>query len=288
MSNLLYKGYSYYTGANISLELATRLTLTAGISFSKYIYKLLGAYSFQLYQQLMGTRNAQSLSLSLTYNQMNRVRFATKGYMLQYNVNMAGIGITGGQQFIQNNIQAIGNIPIIGDDLYLHTEISGGYLYNMKKNEIIGMENLFTLGGYSRMRGFDFYGIGPRIQRILPSGATSTLYYATEGNKYYYLSAELRSPLLIPKEYGIYFSVFVDAGSVWGFSGITNQKSYTINGVNIKEIVQDTSNIRVSAGAGITWQSLMFGEIGFYYAKPIIKEKYDTTLEFGIKMGANF
>ena len=288
LSNLLYKGYSYSGSISISFELLNRLTLTTNIGFSKYIYKLLGAYGYQLYQQLMGTRNAQTLGFTLTYNQLNRARFANRGYMLQYNVNFGGLGITGGQQFMQHVITATLNVPIFGDDLYIHTEATAGLLHNFRKNHIIGMENLFTLGGYSRMRGFDFYGIGPRIQKTSSIGGKDMLYYATEGNKFYYLTAELRTPLFIPKEYGIYFFGFVDAGSVWGFSGVKNTATYTINGITYSENVIDSSKIRVSAGAGVIWQSPMFGEIGFYYAKPLVKQPYDTTLEFGITMGRSF
>ena len=288
ISNLLYKGYSYSGSISVSFELANRLTLTTTIGISKYLYKMLGSYSYQLYEQLLGTRNSQYIGLSLTYNKMNRVRFATKGYLLRYGVTFGGIGITGGQQFIQNTASAIGNIPIIGEDLYLHIEANGGILNNLNKNNIIGMENLFTLGGYTRMRGFDFYGIGPRIQKIAANGITSTLYYATEGNKYYYLTAEFRTPLFIPKDYGVYFSAFIDAGAVWGFAGISDHAKYTTNDIEYREIIKDSSRMRVSGGLGITWQSPMFGEIGFYYAKPFVKQTYDTTLEFGIKMGANF
>ena len=118
------------------------------------------------------------------------------------------------------------------------------------------------------------------------------MYYSTDGMQFYYISAELRSPLIIPKDYGIYFSAFVDAGATWGFAG-HEKKAYYFSTVNNylllnKEEILDSSNIRLSAGVGITWNSPIVGEIGFYYAKPIVKQSYDTTLEFGIKMGRQF
>jgi outer membrane protein insertion porin family len=250
---------------------------------------MLGSYGYDLYQQLLGSRNAQTVGLSLMYNQMNRIRFATRGYTLQYSVNFSGMGgLLPGQQFIQNNVNAIGNIPIFNDDLYLHVEASGGILNNMRKNTTIGMENLFSLGGYTRMRGFDFYGIGPRICKHGSDGSSNSMYYATEGSKFYYISAELRTPLFIPKDYGIYFSAFVDAGSVWGFAGGKQKSSYKSGNIDYEEVIQDSSKMRLSAGVAITWQSTMFGEIGFYYARPLIKQPYDTELQFGIKMGTSF
>ena len=44
---------------------------------------------------------------------------------------------------------------------------------------------------------------------------------------------------------------------------------------------------RISAGVGITWNSPM-GAIGVYYAKPLYKQKYDMTMEFGLKVGTQF
>ncbi len=289
ISYLPYKGYSFSQSFNVSFEIINRLILTATASTSKFVYKMLGSFGYDLYQQLLGSRNAQTIGLSLMYNQMNRIRFATRGYTLQYNVNLSGMGgLLPGQQFIQNNINATGNIPIFNDDLYLHIEASGGILNNMRKNTTIGMENLFSLGGYTRMRGFDFYGIGPRISKKGSDGTSNSMYYATEGSKFYYISAELRTPLFIPKDYGIYFSAFVDAGSVWGFAGGKQKSSYKSGNVDYEEVIQDSSKMRLSAGVAITWQSTMFGEIGFYYARPLIKQPYDTELQFGIKMGTSF
>ncbi len=289
ISYLPYKGYSFSQSFNVSFEIINRLILTATASTSKFVYKMLGSFGYDLYQQLLGSRNAQTIGLSLMYNQMNRIRFATRGYTLQYSVNLSGMGgLLPGQQFIQNNINATGNIPIFNDDLYLHIEASGGILNNMRKNTTIGMENLFSLGGYTRMRGFDFYGIGPRISKKGSDGTSNSMYYATEGSKFYYISAELRTPLFIPKDYGIYFSAFVDAGSVWGFAGGKQKSSYKSGNVDYEEVIQDSSKMRLSAGVAITWQSTMFGEIGFYYARPLIKQPYDTELQFGIKMGTSF
>ena len=289
ISYLPYKGYSFSQSFNVSFEIINRLILTATASTSKFVYKMLGSFGYDLYQQLLGSRNAQTIGLSLMYNQMNRIRFATRGYTLQYSINLSGMGgLLPGQQFIQNNINATGNIPIFNDDLYLHVEASGGILNNMRKNTTIGMENLFSLGGYTRMRGFDFYGIGPRICKKGSDGTSNSMYYATEGSKFYYISAELRTPLFIPKDYGIYFSAFVDAGSVWGFAGGKQKSSYKSGNIDYEEVIQDSSKMRLSAGVAITWQSTMFGEIGFYYARPLIKQPYDTELQFGIKMGTSF
>ena len=179
---------------------------------------------------------------------------------------------------MQNTIDTLANIQLFGEDLILHLELSGGITTSFNKNVVIGMEQHFNLGGYTRMRGFDFYGIGPRIVSTL----YGPMYYASNAQKYYYATAELRSPIFIPKDYNIYFSAFVDVGSAWGFPGKTTRLA------DGTEYVLDTWKPRVSVGGAITWNSPIMGEIGIYYAYPVKKESYDTTLNFGIKMGANF
>ena len=283
-----YKGWNSSVNFNISFELLNRLIFTTTFGTSYYDYKVTESLGYKLYNQFLRTKTTNTIGFSISYNQMNRVIFATRGYALRYEVTMAGMNILNGQQFIKNSISTFENIPILNEDLYLHIEASGGILNSIKKNNCVGVENLFTLGGYSKMRGFDFFGIGPRIQRIDPDGKIANMYYAVQGAKYYYISIEIRSPLFIPKDYGIYFSTFVDAGSVWGLVNAKNNTSYIENEKRYKEIIRDTSKIRMSAGASITWQSIMFGEIGLYYAKPIIKQPFDTALEFGIRIGRDF
>ncbi len=291
-SMMLYKGQNFGFTTGISFELAHRLTLSTTISASRYEYHQMSESGYKLYEQLMGSRTSYILGLGLTYNKMNRPRYPTSGYMLQYQVDFGGFGIPNSQQFIRNIVNVAGNLQIFGEDLILHGEGSAGIVHSLKNGQVIGMENLFSLGGYSRMRGFNFYGIGPRIRKTyIFQRVYSDMYYATEGNKFYYVSAELRTPLFIPKDYGIFFSAFVDAGSVWGFSGHTTQ-AIDIPNNNIfyanRETIKDSSNIRMSAGLAITWRNPIIGQIGFYYAKPILKQDFDTTLEFGITMGTQF
>ena len=294
-SMMLYKGYNFGFTLGLSFELANRLSFNATISASRYVYQKMeqnGYSGYKLYDQLMGQRTSYILGLGLTYNKMNRPRYPTSGYMLQYQVDFGGFGIPNSQQFIRNVVNVAGNLPIFGEDLILHGEGSAGIVNSLKQGQIIGMENLFSLGGYSRMRGFNFYGIGPRIRKTyIFLGQYQDMYYATEGTKFYYMSVELRSPLFIPKDYGIFFSAFVDAGSVWGFSG-NETSALDIQNNNIllfnRETIKDSSNIRMSAGVAITWRNPIIGQIGFYYAKPILKQTFDTTLEFGITMGTQF
>lgn len=290
VKNLLYHGHTYSVSAGFSFEILNRLTLSTSLSTTGHFYYWDSNSKYKLWQMLLGTRFAHKLGISITYNKLNRARFATKGYMLRYTFNVAGFGIPNSQHFVQNQIDAVANIQLFGEDLILHLEGSAGITTSLKSNQLLGMEHLYTLGGYSRMRGFDFYGIGPRITSSMSGDYT----YASEGKQYYYLSAELRTPLFIPKDVGIYFSVFADAGSVWGFAGLKKEIEYNAYDedkgrfVDVKETVKDGHALRLSVGIGVTLVSAMLGEIGVYYAHPILKTGYDRTLEFGIKMGQSF
>ena len=282
LSYLLYKGQSYGVNATFGFEIVNRLNLQFTLGFLQYQQQILNAIGYKLYEQLIGTRTSYSFGYNLTWNMANRARYATKGFLIQVGQTFSGFNAIGNQNFVKSTFNFNWNLQLWGEDLILHTEVAAGNATNFgKNNQIIGIEHLFSLGGGMQMKGFNYFGIGPRIRRTAPNGQYSDLYYAIQALNYYYISIELRSPLFIPKDYGIFFSVFMDAGSAFGFNG--KEKNYTDGAVYTEEVL-DTAKIRMSVGGAITWRS-NFGEIGFYYAKPIIKQAYDTTLEFGVKFG---
>ena len=293
-SGLPYKGYSYGGSMTFSFELLNRLSLSVDIGYSAYKYSsMTNSWAYKLYGQMMGDRQSVFLGLNLTYNQMNRFRYATKGYLFQAGIMFSGFGIPKMQQFIKYTGRFIHNWQIFGEDLIFHTEIMGGYVQSIGRvNQLIGFENLFSLGGY-QMRGFNFYGIGSNIARTV-GGQTTYMTYAIDSKAYYYASFEFRSPLFIPKDFGIYASVFVDIGAAWGFSGALLNTLYNVYqqipgtgmamSLPVQEKIVQSPKPRVSVGVGLTWNSPM-GAIGIYYAKPLVKQEYDMTMEFGVKIG---
>ena len=289
---LYYEGHGYSVYGGLSFELATRLSLSITLAHSMRYYKFTNEYPWELYQQFMGTRFTNSVGFSLTYNKMNRYRMATKGYRITYSASIAGLPKC--QQYFKTSADFAANIQLFEEDLILHLEASGGYTLNLNNEQPLGMETMYSLGGYTKMRGFDFYGIGPVLQRVDRTGKIiDEYYYALEGKYYYYASAELRSPLFIPKDANVYLSAFVDIGSVWGFGSSqreTDLKDVKVDNVTVqaKEVIRDSNTLRISVGGAITWNSPYFGEIGLYYAKPILKAATDRTLEFGIKFGRGF
>lgn len=273
--NMFYSGEAITVGLNSGFEIINRLTYGFGFAVSQNKTSLPAGVTFDLYQQLMGSRNAYILSHSVTWNKMNRARYATSGYMIRYGENYA---VGGQQSFIARKLNISTFTPILEDDLVLEVSFDGGSVQKTSDSQV-GIEHLYTLG-YYKMRGFSYFGVGPRIGITRPDGSVSYMSYAVQAQNYYVGTIELSSPLLLPKEYGIKFGAFVDIGSAWGFPG-TQTQSYTANGV---ENIYDTMAVRVSAGVGLIWQSPM-GEMRFDYAIPLIKQPYDTPMQINIRLG---
>jgi len=93
-------------------------------------------------------------------------------------------------------------------------------------------------------------------------------------------TAELQSNIPgVPKEYGLRASVFVDAGSVFGYGGPT-----TFPGSAQSLQVAGKSIVRSSVGAGLTWAS-PFGALTVNYAVPLSKAAYDVVQPLSFTAG---
>jgi outer membrane protein insertion porin family len=136
--------------------------------------------------------------------------------------------------------------------------------------------DLFQMGP-NLVRGFAPAGIGPRD---LTSGLTQD---ALGGSLYWGASLEFQTPLyFLPKEIGIKFATFVDAGSLWDYTGPTY---WGVTGETLA--VGDSSAIRSSAGVSLIWDSPL-GPLRFDLAYPLSKESYDRTQIFRFSGGTKF
>jgi outer membrane protein insertion porin family len=90
------------------------------------------------------------------------------------------------------------------------------------------------------------------------------------GSMYWATTAELQSAIPgVPKEYGLKATAFVDAGSVFRYSGPT-----TFPGSAQSLQLANSNVVRSSVGAGLTWAS-PFGALTVDYAVPLSKAAYD-------------
>ena len=114
------------------------------------------------------------------------------------------------------------------------------------------------------VRGFAPNGFGPRD---LTPGTTMD---NVGGSMYWATTAELQSAIPgVPQEYGLKATAFVDAGSVFRYSGPT-----TFPGSAQSLQLANSNVVRSSVGAGLTWAS-PFGNLTVDYAVPLTKAPYD-------------
>jgi len=124
----------------------------------------------------------------------------------------------------------------------------------------------FFMGGVNSVRGYENGSLGPTD--IDP---TTNLPFAVGGTKRLLGNAELFFPvpgLKDSKQFRL--SAFVDGGNVWGAA-----TSYSL------------SDLRYSAGAGISWLS-PFGPLKLVYAKPLNSQTGDKTENLQFQLGQQF
>jgi outer membrane protein insertion porin family len=119
--------------------------------------------------------------------------------------------------------------------------------------------------GPNLVRGFQTAGIGPRD---MTPGSTHD---ALGGTMYWGVSAELQYPLFFaPKDFGMKLALFADAGSVWGYKGLTSyQGPFDLAAQTMQ--VRDVNKVRSSVGVGLVWDS-PFGPLRFDYAVALSKD----------------
>jgi outer membrane protein insertion porin family len=132
------------------------------------------------------------------------------------------------------------------------------------------------------------------------------LFYKTAalgGTDYAGASLEVQFPIGAPRELGLKGAIFADAGTLFGYHGLTNFNSFLglapgtpctfgpVAANNFTQgnciIVKDSHSIRSSVGASLIWASPM-GPIRFDYAFVLSKARYDVTQAFRFSGGTTF
>jgi outer membrane protein insertion porin family len=138
--------------------------------------------------------------------------------------------------------------------------------------------------GPNLVRGFAPSGIGPRDQTRDVFGNVVGNQDALGGSLYWGASVEFQMPVyFMPKDSGMKFALFADAGSLWNYKGPT---TWDVT----KEVLQPSSNgmfVNSSAGVGLLWAS-PFGPIRIDLAYPITAQKFDRKQVFRFSGGTAF
>jgi outer membrane protein insertion porin family len=216
-----------------------------------------------------------------TYNTLDNTRNPTSGLLASINQDFAGVG--GDVNFVKTTA----DIKLYDEVL---PDIVGLLRFQAGHATGWGGQGLRMLdhfqGGPNLVRGFAPAGFGPRD---LTPGTNND---ALGGSIYWAASLEFQTPLwFAPKDFGMRFATFVDAGQLLDYRGptswdVTGEQLTTCNNGVVGQICNDTL-VRSSAGVGLIWDS-PFGPLRFDLAYPITKQSYDHTQIFRFGGGTKF
>ena len=144
-----------------------------------------------------------------TYSTLDNTKSPTSGIRSQLSQDLAGLG--GDVKFLKTT-EDVRYYKSINSDLVGMVRAQGGYVTGWGGQQVPLMNNFF--GGPTMVRGFAPNGFGPRD---LTPGTTMD---NVGGSVYWATTAELQSAIPgVPNEYGLKATAFVDAGSVFRYSG---------------------------------------------------------------------
>jgi len=210
---------------------------------------------------LNGPAWVSSIGYTLSYNTLDNVRNPTSGIRSDFRQDLAGVG--GDVRFLKSTEDFRYYHEVAGDTVAM-LRTQGGYVTPWGGQPLPLLNSFF--GGPDLVRGFAVNGFGPRD---ITEGTSKD---NVGGTRYWATTAELRTPVpWIPPETGLRFSVFADAGSMWGYagSGSTPALAQSLQ-------VADSKTVRSSMGAGLIWDS-PFGPLRVDYAYPTSKAAFDVT-----------
>jgi outer membrane protein insertion porin family len=262
-----------------TMQFGTPLTEQLGAQWRYSIYNqnitidpasLTAAPSLPIQQAaLAGPAWVSSIGDTITYSTVDNLKNPTSGLRSQLSQDLAGLG--GDVKFLRTT-EDVRYYQSINSDLVSMVRAQGGYITGWGGQQVPLLNSFF--GGPTLVRGFAPSGFGPRD---LTPGTTMD---NVGGSMYWATTAELQSAIPgIPDEYGLKATAFIDAGSVFRYSGPT-----AFPGSTQSLQVANANVVRSSIGAGLTWAS-PFGPLTVDYAVPLTKAAYDLVQPFRFGAG---
>ncbi|MGO8908408.1 MAG: outer membrane protein assembly factor BamA [Bradyrhizobium sp.] len=212
-----------------------------------------------------GPQWVSAVGSTATYSTLDNTKVPTSGFNSQLKQDLAGLG--GDVRFMRTT-EDLRYYHSINDDVVGLVRAQGGYITGWGGQQVPLIDSFF--GGPSMVRGFAPNGFGPRD---LTPGTTMD---NVGGSMYWATTTELQSNIPgVPAEYGLKAIAFVDAGSVFRYSGPT-----TFPGSTQSLQLANANVLRSSVGTGLTWAS-PFGALSVTYAAPLSKASYDVVQPLG-------
>ncbi len=219
---------------------------------------------------MQGSFMSSVIGQSFFYDKRDNRIDPKKGYYLSVSQEYSGIG--GDIKFIKNEASSGYYLPVYKNDIIFKLSLRGGVIDGIGQQ--VRSNFGYFLGG-NDFRGFNFNGLGPRLKNANGNAKGG---YAMGGKIYYVGSAEMRFPLGLPRELGIYGALFSENGVVKSVDKDVSGATYGI---------ADSSLIRSSYGLSLVWSSPM-GPIRLDFSKVARKEAYDVTQAFRFSFGTSF
>ncbi len=262
-----------------TMQLGTPITEQLGVQYRYSIYNqdvtlnpasLTAATSLPIQQAaLAGPQWVSAVGNTVTYSTLDNTKSPTSGFKSQLTQDLAGLG--GDVKFLRTTGDLRYYHPI-NDDVVSLVRAQGGYVTGWGGQQVPLLNSFF--GGPTMVRGFAPNGFGPRD--ITPGTTMDNV----GGSMYWATTAELQSAIPgVPQEYGLKATAFVDAGSVFRYSGPT-----TFPGSAQSLQLAKSNVVRSSVGAGLTWAS-PFGALTVDYAVPLTKAAFDVVQPFRFSAG---
>ncbi|MDR3497175.1 MAG: outer membrane protein assembly factor BamA [Ancalomicrobiaceae bacterium] len=224
---------------------------------------------------------------ALVYNTIDNIQFPHSGIYAKLQTDVAGLG--GDSSFLRNTLDARYYRELYADwNLIGVLKLKAGNITGLgKKIDII--DNFF-IGGET-IRGFADSGLGPRdISKVNVGGTNYAANEALGARTYVAGSAEVNAPVPgTPEEFGLYYSLFADAGTVFNFDKSTLPAGYvkSKNCAPGSSCYTDDSTIRTSVGVGVLWKS-PFGPLRADFGFALTKGEGDVTQIFRFSGGTQF
>jgi len=206
-----------------------------------------------------GEATVSQISQTLTWDKRDNKANPTEGYKISLTTDLAGIG--GDSRLLRGKVKSSYYLSILEDKVLSFRGVAG---HVVGIGQDVGIGDRFFKGGLE-FRGFSESGLGPRD--ITTSDALG-------GNTFYIGTAELSFPLGMPQDLGLEGSIFTDIGSLWNIDSSGSD-------------IFDSSSIRVAAGAGLGWSTVL-GLIRIDFTKVLLKEDKDETDMVRFSFGTRF
>jgi len=227
-----------------------------------------------------GSRTTVALGLGYTYDRRNSPIDPTAGFIFRIDQTVAGLA--GDNKYYKAVANAKAYRSLLNEEIVLSAEVEGGYLKSFGGGTTSIIDR-FQLGG-NTLRGFESFGIGPRVVGDTTPTTTSDFDEALGGNFYALARLEASFPIGLPEEYGVHGGLFFDIGSVWGLDTTTAADG---GGNSVKASSSDFQ-IRSAIGVSLFWDSAL-GPLRFNFAKPIQYVKgVDKTERFNFTVDTRF